>query len=294
MTSVSDVTNLVQPDDVESDPRRPLWSTLLATAEGRIGLTGALLVGFIVIVGPFLAPYPPDELQTGPALTGPSGSHLLGTDSLGRDVLSRFLHGGTFVVLVPLCAVAIAFIVGGVLGTLAVYSGGIVDASVSRFFDLVLAMPPLLIALVVIAGVGAGKLVVILVVALVFFPRVGRVVRGAVQGVVVNDYIAAAHARGERSTAIIVREIIPNAAPSLLAEFALRITYGVLFVAALNFLGLGIQPPNPDWGVMIADAKGVMTLNPWALFVPAAGIAALSIASNLIADALTSHVTSRK
>jgi peptide/nickel transport system permease protein len=293
MTSVSDLTvnPLEATDDLAESPRRSIWMTLIMTAEGRIGLAGALVVGFIVIFGPVLAPYPPDELQTGIPLTGPTHSHLLGTDTLGRDVLSRFLHGGTFVVLVPFCAVVIAFLVGGGLGMLAAYTGGIIDSLVSRVFDLALAMPPLLIALVLIAGAGTGKLVVILVVALVFFPRVGRVVRGAVQGVVVNDYVAAAHARGERAIAIILREIVPNAAPALLAEFALRITYGVLFVAALNFLGLGIQPPNPDWGVMIAEAKGIMALNPWALFVPAAGIATLSIASNLIADAFTHHIT---
>src|SRR5262249_161473 len=145
---------LTQADEEVGRPGRSVWSTILGSVEGRIGVAGAIIIALIVIVGPFVAPYPPDELQTGPPLTGPSRAHLLGTDSLGRDVLSRFLNGGTFVVLVPLCAVVIAFIVGGGLGAAAAYRGGSVDAFVSRLFDLFLALPPLLIALVILAGVG--------------------------------------------------------------------------------------------------------------------------------------------
>jgi peptide/nickel transport system permease protein len=148
-----------------------------------------------------------------------------------------------------------------------------------------------LLVLVLIAGLGTSSIVLIVTVALVFIPRVGRVVRGATQAVVTSDYVAAAQARGERTGAILSREVLPNIAAPAIADFALRITYGVIFVATLNFLGLGAQPPDPDWGLMVADSRGYLAIQPWATLAPAAGIAALSVSFNLIADALTRHLT---
>ena len=267
------------------------WRTILRTAEGRIGLGLGLVVLFVIVAGPFLAPYDPNEIAAGRPLTGPSASHLLGTDQLGRDVLSRFLVGGRLLLLVPLAAVTLAFALGGGLGLLAGYRRDWLDAGTARAFDLLLALPPLLLTLVIIAGAGTSKTILVLTVALVFAPRIGRVVRGATQSVVTHDYIAAAQARGERTPQILVREVMPNAAAPLLAEFALRLTYAILFVASLNFLGLGVQPPNADWGLMIADGRGFISVNPWATFAPALGIAALSVSFNLLSDATTRYVT---
>ena len=265
--------------------------TVLGTAEGRIGIGVGLVVFCIIVFGRFFAPYGYNEIGVGPPLTGASSKFPLGTDQLGRDVLSRFLVGGQLLLLVPLAAVLLAFLVGGGLGLLAGYKQGWVDSSIARLFDLLLGLPPLLLTLVIIAGLGTSTLILAVTVGLIFAPRVGRVVRGTTQSVVTNDYIAAAQARGERTGAILVREVLPNTAAPLLAEFGLRLTYAILFIASLNFLGLGAQPPSADWALMISDSRAFLTTNPWATFAPALAIAALSVSFNLISDAFTRHVT---
>lgn len=276
----------------EEEGRPPsAWRTIVGSIEGKIGLVlGVIMLG-VIAFGRFFAPYSPDELGVGVQTTGPSADHLFGTDHLGRDVFSRFLAGGDTILLVPLAAVALAFVVGAGLGMLGAYARGATDAIITRTFDLLLTLPPLLLVLVIIAGLGTSSIVLILTVALVFLPRVGRVVRGATQAVVTNDYVAAAQARGERTHAILVREVLPNIAAPAIADIALRITYAIIFVATLNFLGLGAQPPDPDWGLMVSESRNFLSVQPWATLMPAAGIAALSISFNLIADALTRHLT---
>ncbi|MDQ4082514.1 MAG: ABC transporter permease [Actinomycetota bacterium] len=282
----------LHPLEEEEEARPPsAWRTIVGSLEGRIGLALGVVMLALIAFGRFFAPYEPTEQLVGPQTTGPSGDHLLGTDNLGRDVFSRFLAGGDTIVLVPLAAVALAFVAGGGLGMLGAYARGRIDTLITRGFDLLLTLPPLLLVLVIIAGVGTSNLVLIVTVALVFLPRVGRVLRGATQAVVTNDYVAAAQARGERTWAILVREVLPNIAAPAIADFALRITYGVIFVATLNFLGLGAQPPEPDWGLMVAESRNFLSVAPWATLAPALGIAALSISFNLIADALTRHLT---
>jgi peptide/nickel transport system permease protein len=277
---------------VEEEAAPPsIWKTLLTSIEGRIGIGLGLLMLALIAFGRFFAPYSPTEIGTGVASSGPTADNLLGTDHLGRDVLSRFLAGGDTILIVPLIAVVLGFIAGGGLGMLGGYLRGWPDAVITRTFDLLLTLPPLLLVLVIIAGLGTSRVVLILTVALVFLPRMGRVVRGATQAVVTNDYVAAAQARGERTSSIVVREVLPNIAAPAIADFALRITYAVIFVSTLNFLGLGAQPPKPDWGLMVAESRSFIAVAPWATLAPAAGIAALSISFNFIADALTRHLT---
>lgn len=278
--------------DLEDDgtPRR-LWRSVLSTQEGRIGTLIGLFMVAIVALGGYLAPYSPTGLGAGEPLKAPSWHHLLGTDQLGRDVLSRFLTGGTTVLLVPMAAVTLACALGGGFGLLAAYRGGVVDQLVTRTFDLLLALPALLIVLVAIWSLGTSAQVIILVVAVVFVPRLGRVFRGAAQAVVTADYIASAQARGESTAYILGRELLPNIASVAIANFALFLTYGIVFVSTLSFLGLGAQPPSSDWGLMVATSTGFITSNPWAALAPALGIAGLSLAFMLLADALTSHVT---
>jgi peptide/nickel transport system permease protein len=164
------------------------------------------------------------------------------------------------------------------------------DRVIGGVFDLALALPPLLLALVLIAGFGTSPLVMVITVALIFAPRTGRIVRGATQAVVTGDYVAAAQARGETVGFILVRELLPNIAATVIAEFALRMTWAVIFVAALSFLGLGAQPPSSDWGLMVAQARSFITVSPFGVLAPAIGIAILSVSLNLIADALASHL----
>jgi peptide/nickel transport system permease protein len=281
------------PEQLEEEGAPPpsAWRTIIGTAEGRIGLIVGLLMLAVIAFGRFFVPYSPTELGVGLATQGPSTDHYFGTDHLGRDVFSRWLTGGDTIVLIPLAAVSLAFVLGGGLGMLGAYLRGRSDVVITRTFDLLLTLPPLLLVLVLIAGLGTSSVVLVVTVALVFLPRMGRVVRGATQAVVTSDYVAAAQARGEGTVAILVREVFPNIAAPAIADFALRITYGVIFVATLNFLGLGAQPPEPDWGLMVADSRAYLAAQPWATLAPALGIAALSVAFNLIADALTRHLT---
>ncbi len=291
MTTTSPAVDFVSAEVLEEEARPPsAWRSVLASAEGRIGLVIGLIVLFVIIFGRFFTPYSPNQIGVGPATGNPSGAHLLGTDELGRDTLSRVLVGGTTIILIPLIAVTLAWILGGMLGMLGAYKGGRTDTFITRAFDLLLSLPPLLIVLVAIAGLGTSNLVLVITIMLVYLPRMGRIVRGATQAVITNEYVASAQARGERTSAILVREVLPNIMSPTVADFALRITYGVIFVATLNFLGLGAQPPKADWGVMVAEARGFINLDPVATLAPAAAIALLSIALNLIADALTQHL----
>ena len=290
MTTASAV-DFVAAETIQEERPQSAWRAVLASLQGRIGLGVGLIVLFVIVFGRFFTPYPPNEIGVGPATATPNSHHLLGTDSLGRDTLSRLLVGGTHIILIPLIAVTLAWILGGLLGMLGTYKGGGVDTLITRAFDLVMAVPPLVLVLVSIAALGTSNLVLVITIMLVCLPRMGRLVRGATQAVITSEYVASAQARGERTAAILLREVLPNIVSPTVADFALRITYGVIFVATLNFLGLGVQPPNADWGVMVSEGRGFINIDPVATLAPAAAIALLSIALNLIADALTQHVT---
>jgi peptide/nickel transport system permease protein len=252
--------------------RQSLLRAVLRTGEGRIGIgLGIFMIGLIVIGQVF---GPTTDYNVAPPGSGSSAAHWFGTDALGRDVLSRFLDGGVTVLLIPLVAVTLSLIIGGSLGLFGAYYGGRPDVVISKVFDVILTMPPLLIVLVIIGGLGSSDTVLIITVALVYAPGMGRVVRGTAQSVIVNPYVLSAQARGERDLSIIYREVLPNVTGPTLAEFGLRLTYGILFVATLSFLGLGVQPPASDWGLMVAENRGLITVAPWGTLLPALGITA--------------------
>jgi peptide/nickel transport system permease protein len=274
----------------QEERSRSIWRPLIGSVEGLIGVSVGACMLMLIAFGRFVTPYSPTEVGAGSPTAGPSLDHFFGTDNLGRDVFSRFLVGGDAVILVPIVAVTLALIGGGSLGMLGGYFRGSADAVITRAFDILLTLPPLLLVLVIIAGLGTSKSVLILTIALVFVPRVGRIIRGATQSVVTSDYVAAAQARGERTSAILVREVLPNIVTLAIADYALRITYGVIFVSTLDFLGVGAQPPDPDWGLMVAESRSFLTVAPIATVAPAVGIVGLSVSFNLIADALARHL----
>jgi peptide/nickel transport system permease protein len=275
-------------------PARSSWrrsSTILRAVtgpiEGKIGV--AIVVLFVVIVafGPLIAPYSPTAIGVGGPSQDPTIHHLLGTDGLGRDVFSRLLYGARSVVVIPLLAALLAFATGGLAGMCAAFFGGRVDMVVSRILDIFLSLPPLLIVLVIIASSGASTPVLVCSVAAVFAPRVARILRGAKRGVGTTEYGDAARARGERPLAIVLREILPNIAPTVFVEFSVRLTYAIIFMATLNYLGLAIQPPSPNWGVMVSESQSTISLSPLATLAPAIAIGILSVGVSLIADAAT-------
>jgi len=255
------------------------------TPTGMLGLT--LLVGVITIalLGPLFAPHPPDE-PVGIPLVGPGDGLPFGTDFLGRDVLSRVLWGGRSVLLLAGLATFLAYVVGGSAGLFAGYNRRVADGVLMRGADVLLSMPPLILLLVLVTGAGTSKAILVVGVALVQAPLIARVVRAATLEQSVRGFVEAAVARGERTPAILRREILPNIAGSVAADAGLRFTYSILLVASVNFLGLGLQPPAADWALIISENRSGLDLNPYVILVPAALIALLTIGLNLVGDSI--------
>jgi len=255
------------------------------TWSGGIGLALTVSVLFIAIFGPFLAPHPPAALLGAP-FQGPDAAFPLGTDVLGRDVLSRVLCGGRTVVGYATIATAIAYLIGGSLGLIAGYTRTLVDPVVMRIMDVILAFPPFLFLLVLTTGLGTGPYVLIIGVASIHIPGIVRIVRAATLEVKGRGFVEAAVARGERRSAVLRREIVPNITGTLVADAAPRLTISILLVASLNYLGLGLHPPAADWALMLSENRVGLTIQPWSVSVPGLLIVALTIGTNLLADAV--------
>lgn len=279
------------PDPAARSTPTGVVSGVLRTATGRLGVALGAVVSAVIVLGRFLTPHDPQEINLAPPYSPPTGEFLLGTDGLGRDVLSRILVGGELVLLIPLIAVAIGVVLGGGVGAVAAYTGGRFDAVASRIVDLLISLPALLIALVAVAALDASFWVLVLVLIVADAPRAARTMRAAVAAQVSLEYVDAARARGERMFSILAREIGPNVVAPLASDIALRMTYGIIAIATLSFLGLGVQPPTPDWGLMINENRGGLFFSPLAVLAPAAMIALMSVSFNLIAEAITLHVT---
>ena len=254
-------------------------------------LTGGFL--FIAVFAQFIAPYPIDS-TVGGVWDGPSATHWLGTDTIGRDILSRLIYGAQITIFVALAASILSFSLGAFLGFLAAVRGGWVDQVLSRVVDLTMAIPSLIVALVMLSVLPLNLTVLILVIGVLDSTRVFRLSRAVAVDISVMDYIEAARLRGERQSWIIFREILPNALSPLVAEFGLRFIFAVLFISTLSFLGLGIQPPLTDWGGMVGENKGGLVYGKSAALVPAAAIAALAISVNLVADWILTRTSSLK
>ena len=255
------------------------------TPTGLVGIVLLAAVVGVALLGPFFAPYPPDE-PVGVPFSGPSEVPPFGTDFLGRDVLSRVLWGGRSVLALAGLATLLAYAGGIVIGLAAGYSRTLVDPLLMRAADVMLSFPALLFLLVLVTGAGTSKAVLVLGVALVQMPLIARIVRAATLEQSVRGFVEAAVARGERTSSILRREILPNIAGPIAADVGLRFTYAIILVASVNFLGLGLQPPAADWALIISENRGGLTLNPYVILVPAALISLLTISVNLVGDAI--------
>jgi len=266
--------------------RRPLGDRFrfARTKAGAVGLALLVAVVLLALVGPFFAPHSPSK-PIGVPFDRPNAAAPLGTDFLGRDVLSRLLWGGRSVFGLAGLATLIAYAAGTAVGLLAGYSRSLVDAVLMRGVDVMLSFPALLFLLVLIAGAGTSKAALVLGVAFVLMPLVARIVRTATLEQSVRGFVEAAVARGEHTSAILRREILPNITAPIMADVGLKFTYAIILVASVNFLGLGLQPPAADWALMISENRDGLTLNPWVILAPAALIAALTVSANLAGDA---------
>jgi ABC-type dipeptide/oligopeptide/nickel transport system permease subunit len=238
----------------------------------------------IVVLGPAFAPHSP-YATIGAPYSPPSSNALLGTDFLGRDVLSRVLYGGRTVIALALAATALGYTLGLAIGLTAGFIGSWVDPVLMRPMDLLMAFPPILFLLVLATGAGASAVTLIVGVAVIHIPQIARIVRTATLETYGRGYVEAAVARGDPTRTVLTHEILPNIGGPVLADLGIRLTVSILLVASMNFLGLGLHPPTADWALMISENRTGIAIQPWAVAVPAALLALLTIAVNLVADA---------
>ncbi len=250
------------------------------------GTSVFLLFVLIALIGPWIAPYDFNEQIYADARQAPSTIHFFGTDHLGRDVFSRVLFGAREVLAQAGLGTILAVMFGTFLGLLTGYRGGWVDEITMRFFDSLLALPALLLALLLLGTVGQSQNAVLIVIIVVYTPIVARVARSVVLSMRTKGFVEAAKLQGESQSRILFREILPSVMPALTVEGALRFSYAIFLVASLGFLGVGVQPPSPNWGLMVSEARPHAILLPWAMFFPAAAIALLVIGVNLMADGI--------
>ena len=260
---------------------RILGHKLSITAQ--IGLAIVAINLFVAVFAPLIAPYSQTN-PVGDAWADPSAQHWLGLDNLGRDLLSRLIYGARMSIGLALIITVLSFCIGIVTGFAAAVAGGWIDQALSRLVDLLLSMPTLIFAFVILSVLGSGLPVLIVTIAVLDSTKVFRLARSVAIGIVSLEFVEAARLRGEGWWWIVRREILPNAIPPLMAEFGLRFCFTFLFIAALSFLGLGVQPPSADWGSMVKDYRDMINFGSAAPLYPAAAIAALTIGVNFIVD----------
>ncbi|HBD89242.1 MAG TPA: ABC transporter permease [Gemmobacter sp.] len=264
-----------------------------APLSARIGLALIVIYAILALFAPLIAPYGESEVA-GAAYQPWVAPYYLGTDALGRDVMSRLIYGARNTVGIALITTCLAFLIGAVLGLLAATVGGWVDTVLSRVIDVLMAIPSLIFALLILTITGASATALVLVIAVLDSTRVFRLSRAVAQGILTMDYIEVARMRGEGLGWIIRREILPNASAPLIAEFGLRFCFVFLFISALSFLGLGLQPPTADWGSMVRESARLISFANFATWqtatfglaplLPAAAIAILTVAVNMVVD----------
>lgn len=254
-----------------------------------VAFAGAVVFVFFLlmaVVGPLLVPYEYTELVPADRLVGPSADHFFGTDQLGRDVFSRVVVGSRNIFFLAGSGTLLALLLGTSVGLFSAYYGGFLDEIITRLLDVLLSIPPLLLGLVLLGTVGSSKMNLVMVVALLYLPSIARVVRSMVLDLKTREFVDAARLRGEGDLYIMFREILPSAVPPLLVEGSIRFAYSIFLVASLGFLGLGVQPPSPDWGLQINEARNYFRQAPWMLLFPAGAISTLVVSVNLMSDGL--------
>jgi len=259
-------------------------------------MSGGVIVGLFVllaVLAPLLAPYEPLRGRVVDRLQGPSAEHWLGTDELGRDVLSRVLYGARISLQIQIAAVGLALVVGTVLGVWAGYVGRWPDMVIMRLVDIMMAFPGIFLALAIIAALGTGLANVIVASAIFLVPQFARVVRGSVLTLKEMEFVTAARALGERDLTIVARYLLPNSLAPIIVQTTLRMATVLLTASGLSFLGLGVQPPSPEWGAMLSNARSYMITAPHVATVPGLAIMLVVLGFNLLGDGLRDSLDPR-
>lgn len=266
--------------------QHPLLRRLRKNRLALFGLAVLMLLLLSAAFAPVLAPYPPLEMKLQERLQGPSLRHLFGTDDFGRDVFSRVMHGAQISMQVGLVSVSIGLFAGVYLGLTAGFLGGRVDALIMRLMDVLLAFPAILLAIAIMAILGPSTVNVMIAIGIVSIPIFARIVRGSVLAVKELEYVEAAHATGLNDGQIIWRHVLPNAMDAVIVQASLSLANAILAEAALSFLGLGTQPPQPSWGSMLSFGREFITDAPWLTIFPGMAIFVTVFALNLLGDGL--------
>ena len=252
-------------------------------------LVGGGILAIVVLAalfGPMVAPFPYDQLDIMARMKPPDATHWLGTDEFGRDVLSRMLYGARLSLLMGVGATFVSLVIGVPLGLAAGYKGGRVDESIMRAIDLVISVPPILMGLLLLSLTTPNVWKTAAAVGIIYVPIMARLTRAVTLEIAREEFVLAARARGERLWYILAAEILPNAWPPIIVEAALRVTFAIMLGAALSFLGLGVQPPSSDWGLMIAEARPFIDTAPWVAIAPGVVLCITVISVNLVGDGL--------
>lgn len=263
---------------------------------GWEAFVGVIIVAAIVsvaILAPLIAPHDPESVSSDRVLAAPNLQHPFGSDSLGRDVLTRVIYAFRVSLVVAIGSVVVAFAVGAPIGLTAGFRGGWVDGLLMRPLDILLALPALLLAVALIAIVGPGALIALLAISIIYLPIIARVVRSSVLVVRDQPYVDGARARGASELSIMLRHVLPNSLGPALVQATVLMGFAIQIEAALSFLGLGAQPPTPSLGIMLSDGRDVLTLAPWVEVFPGLALALVVLGFNLIGDGLRRRLDPR-
>ncbi len=273
-------------NDNASRPSRAILKRLLRSRSGRFGLFPVLVLVLLSLLAPLVVPYSPLEMNRGDEFAPPSTRYIFGTDQFGRDIFSRVLYGGRISLLAGFGSIGVAALIGVGTGLLAGYLLGMVDTAIMRLWDVLLAFPNIFLGIAVVAVLGPGPLVTALAIAVMNMPHFSRISRAAVIAEKQKEYIEAARAIGASDGWIVIKSILPNTIPPLLAQIATAIPRAILLEASLSFLGLGTQPPRPSWGNMLEDSREFLSRAPWYGLFPGLALFLLVLGLIFLADAI--------
>lgn len=270
----------------KTNQMKEIWRRFRKSKTAMLGLCLLIFVLCIAMFADVITPYENAISQSANRLDGPSAAHIFGTDELGRDLFARIVHGSRYSLLIGVSTSVLALVIGGLLGAIAAYYGGWVDNIIMRLTDVVMTVPPILLSLAVVAALGGSLRNLLIAITISCVPSMLRLVRSVVLGVVDEDYIEAARSYGASDMRIILKYVIPNALGPIIVTTTMNVANMILSAAGLSFLSLGVQPPAPEWGALLSDAKTYMFTAPHLLYIPGIFIVIAALSFNLAGDGL--------
>lgn len=289
MSSVNETA--VKPLSVKKYKKESQWREVVRRfRKNRVAMIGFVLLCFILLVAVFadlIVPYEKAIAQNGAdRFMAPCAEHWFGTDELGRDMFARVIHGSRYSLLIGISTSLLALVIGGLIGAACGYFGGVLDNVVMRVMDMIMSIPPVLLSLAVVAALGASLRNLLIAITISCIPSTVRLVRSVVISVADQDYIEAAHSYGSRDMRIILKYVLPNAMGPIIVNTTMNISSMILSAAGLSFIGMGVQPPAPEWGALLSDARQYMFKAPYLLLIPAVAILLTALSFNLVGDGL--------